>query len=66
MIKYEIQVIVFLIMLTRSSERIFNQTRCTGITILGLAEPFKTINQSGPTVTFFDGLFVGSIRDRDV
>ena len=27
--------------------------------ILGLAESFKTMNQADPTITLFDGLFLG-------
>ena len=30
------------------------------VTILGLAESFKTMNQPGLTVTLFDGLFFGN------
>ena len=29
------------------------------MTILGLVKSFKTMNQDGPTVTLFDGLFLG-------
>ena len=29
------------------------------MTILGLAELFKTMNRPGPTVTLLDGLFLG-------
>ena len=34
--------------------------------ILELAESYKTINQPGPTVTLFDGLYLESIKDKDV
>ena len=30
------------------------------MTILGLAESFKTMNRPDPTVTLFDGLFLGN------
>ena len=37
------------------------------MTILGLAESFKTMNQSDPTVTLFDDLFLSEImKDIDV
>ena len=36
------------------------------MTILGLAKSFKTMNWSGPTVTLYDGLFLGKYKDRDV
>ena len=32
------------------------------MTILGLAESFKTMNRSGLTMTLFDGLFLGKRR----
>ena len=34
------------------------------MTIFGLAESFKTINRPGPTVTLFDGLFLGKSRNH--
>ena len=30
--------------------------------ILGLAESFKTMNWPGPTITVFDGLFLGNSK----
>ena len=36
------------------------------MTILGLAESFKVMNRPDPTVTNFDGLFLGNMKDRDV
>ena len=35
------------------------------MTTLGLSESFKTMNQPGPTVTLFDGLFLGKYKNRD-
>ena len=32
------------------------------MTILGLAESFQTMNQPSPTVTLFDGLFLGKYK----
>ena len=32
------------------------------MTILGLAESFKMMNRPGPTVTLFDGLFIGKYK----
>ena len=41
------------------------------MTILGLAESFKTVNRPGPTwpgstLTLFDSLFIGQYKDRNV
>ena len=36
------------------------------ITILELAESFKMMNQPGPTVALFDGLFLKSIKDGEI
>ena len=36
------------------------------MTILGLAESFKTMNQPDLTVTLFHGLFLGNYKDGDV
>ena len=32
------------------------------MTILGLAKSFKAMNRPGPTVTLFDGLFLGKYK----
>ena len=32
------------------------------MTILGLGESFKTVNQPDPTVTLYDGLFLGKYK----
>ena len=34
------------------------------MTILGLAESFKTMNRPGPIVTLFDGLFLGKYKKQ--
>ena len=36
------------------------------MTILGLAESFKTMNWPGPTVTLFESLFFEKYKDRHV
>ena len=32
------------------------------MTILGLAKSFKIMNRSDPTITLFDGLFIGKYK----
>ena len=36
------------------------------MTILGLAESFKTMNRPDPTLTLFDGLFLGNYKRQRI
>ena len=44
----------------------FKKMKYIIMTILGQAESFETINRPDPTVTLFDGFFLGKYKDTNV